>query len=73
MKKIYKTKEWKGYGKEYYHNEYRDEGDKIVQYRCRRAKFFDGHENNWETDEKAVKSWKRNDSKMPAWLRNLLG
>lgn len=73
MKNIYKTKEWKGHGKEYYHNEYRDEGDKIVKYRCRRAKFFDGHENNWETDEKAVDSWKRNDSKMPNWLRNLLG
>lgn len=72
MEVIYTTQERKGYGKEYYHNEYRDEGDKIVKYKCCRIKFFDGNENTWETEEEVVESWEKDDPNMPAWLRDYL-
>ena len=58
MKNIYTTNEWKGYGKQ--------------NYQCHRQKFFDGHENNWETEEKHVDSWKKDDPDMPDWLRSRL-
>lgn len=71
MSDKYSTREWKGYGKQnYYHNEYRLEGDSINKYSCNRHKEFDGHENNWVTSERKVDSWHKNDSNMPDWLRD---
>ena len=70
---IYKTNEWKGYGKQnYYWNEYRLEGNTICKYKCNRFKFFDGRENSWEHEEQLVDSWDKNDSDMPEWLGQYL-
>ncbi len=70
---IYTTREWKGYGKhDYYWNEYRDEGDKVVKYKCSRSKFFDGKENEWYTEERVVDSWDKDDPNMPSWLKKYL-
>ena len=67
---VYKTKEWKGFGKQnYYWHEYRKEGAKIAKYKCHRRKFFDGKENNWDTDEEFVESWEKNDWNVPGWLK----
>lgn len=73
MKKIYTTKEWNGCGKQnYYHNEYRLEGNEVSQYKCNRFKFFDGKENNWEYTEKKTNSWNIEDPSMPEWLKKHL-
>ncbi len=73
MKTLYTTNEYKGYGKQnYYHNEYRIDGDMVTKHKSRRQKIFDGKVNNWETDEKWVESWNKNDSALPKWLRKLL-
>ena len=69
---IYTTNEWKGYGKSYYWNEYRLEGDQVVKYKCSRHKFFDGDENTWSTEEQVDDSWALDDPTMPEWLHQYL-
>lgn len=67
---VYTTIEQHGYGKQnYYWNEYRIEGDKVVKYRCNRRKFFDGYESYWDETERAVDSWDLDDPDMPEWLK----
>ena len=61
---------WKA--KNYYWNEYRREGDTVVKYKCKRRKFFDGDESNWEESEQEEDSWSIDDSNMPDWLRSYL-
>ena len=73
MPKIYTTREWKGYGKQnYFWNEYHKKGNKIFKYKCNRRKFFDGHENNWETSKEKVESWLINSPLLPEWLKKFI-
>lgn len=70
---VYRTNEWKGYGKQnYYWNEYRKEGRKIVKYKCHRQKVFNGEESEWISDEQVVESWKIKEATYPEWLNSYL-
>ena len=70
---MYRTNEWKGYGKKnYYWNEYRMEGNKVNKFKCNRHKFFDGDENNWVKDERLEESWKTDDPDLPDWLHKYI-
>ncbi len=72
MKTIYTTQEWKGYGKSYYHNEYRQDGGVVSQIKCGRMKFFDGKENTWDHSEHVTATWKKGDNSMPDWLKKYI-
>ncbi len=75
MKTVYTTNSYKGYHKhDSYNYKYNlDEDNKeIHKVKCSRFKFFDGHENNWETDEKVVDTWKIDDPSMPDWLHKYI-
>ena len=56
----------------YYHNEYRLEGDEVVKYSCNRHKVFDGQESSWQEREKRMKAWKLDDPDMPEWLKKAI-
>ena len=66
--KIYKTKEWKGFGNSSSWNEYHQNNGVVTQYKCTSTKFFDGKENTKGVDMRKTASWKSNDSGMPSWL-----
>ena len=70
---IYTTNEWPGFGKNnFYHYEYRLEGEEIVKYLCRRYKLSDDQDNNWRENEKHTEFWELSDPDMPDWLKDKL-
>ena len=73
MSTIYRTKEWKGYGKQnYYSNKYSQEGDEVIKEKCHRYKFFNGDESEWEETTEEVERWTLDDPAMPEWLRKFI-
>ncbi len=70
---VYRTNSWSGYGKgDSSHYEYFDDGETVTKVKVHEFKFFDGHENSRERDEKEVASWSHDDPDMPDWLREKL-
>jgi hypothetical protein len=70
---IYVTNEYKGYGKQnYYWNEYRQEGKTVYKYKMNRFKSFDGHDNEWVTEEKLEWSCDINSPNLPDWLKQYI-
>ena len=43
-----------------------------MKYAYRSRKFFDGHENNWEKEERIEQTWDIDDPNMPDWLHKYL-
>ena len=66
---IYVTQIWKGHGNNYYWHEYRQEGDSVVKYKCRRQKIFDADESYWKGTEEELTSWTVDGPDMPSWLK----
>jgi len=74
-KVLYTTNEWKGYGKQnYYKNQYKLIGDKIVKYKLNRFKSFDGHESEWVHTAKEVASYAIDELDIAGldWLKKFL-
>lgn len=72
-KRIYCTREWKGYGKQNYsHYEYFQNGDQISKVKCRRFKTFDGDENTWNNSENVEWTKNKSESDLPEWLQNYI-
>lgn len=70
--KIYETQEYRGYGKSYFWYEYHLEGSKVVKYKCRQEKIFDGKESEWSEGKTEVDSWEVDDPELPDWLHKYL-
>jgi len=70
--KLYETREWKGYGKSCFWNEYWLKDNVITKFKCSRTKFFDGKENVWSTGKKVMESWKIGSSIIPEWLKKIV-
>ena len=72
-KLIYRTNEYKGYGKQnYYNNDYYQDGDEVVKVKHNRHKHFDGHENEWVESDTEIEKWMTDSPDLPEWIRKYL-